>query len=55
MMLTLLSSGTIYDTLQSLIDSFAPPTVKVCSVRRRMPWYNEDIHLARRKKTSGGA
>ncbi|XP_030834100.1 uncharacterized protein LOC115921128 [Strongylocentrotus purpuratus] len=38
------------ETMQSLLDESAPPTSKERPVRRRMLWYNDDIHLARREK-----
>ena len=36
--------------LIQLLDSVAPLTVKSRILRSRMPWYNKDIHIYRRKR-----
>ncbi|XP_033117158.1 uncharacterized protein LOC117117083 [Anneissia japonica] len=38
------------NSLRDLLDKFAPPSVKKRQVRLRMPWYNVEVHLARREK-----
>ena len=36
------------ETCSSLLDKYAPFTTKTVSVCRRLPWYNEEIRLAKR-------
>ena len=40
-----------YNTgMEKLLNSYAPPITRTRLIKTRMPWYNESIHLARRKR-----
>jgi hypothetical protein len=38
------------DTVTKCLDKYAPITTRTCNSRKRQPWYNEDIHVARRER-----
>ncbi|XP_072041350.1 uncharacterized protein [Amphiura filiformis] len=38
------------DTVTNCLNKHAPITSRKCNARKRQPWYNEDIHVARRRR-----
>ena len=38
------------ETIETCLNTHPPMVTKTCSSRKRQPWYNDDIHVARRKR-----